>query len=463
MLNDRINELIKEIDATKLAISEYADIDRTYISHISSGKRIPNKHSASVVKLIDGIYRYAKDNDKLNTISEITGVDIALSSDDFKTGITDWLYEDMPTKYVIDKHGDTMTYIYKINVLLDRFNISNAEITEKLNCDPAVISRYRNGGRDVNPASSFSLKLANELWDRVESAEDYSFISKSSGIKKDNLNRDSFQEWFTDYNAPIVIPRDSNAKSLLETFTVTATTKRKRLRRSKNFILPTKQEDAPMSYIGNEGLRQAVEQFFATALEKKPRYLCLYSDSSMEWMTEDPQFFTKWQNSMLLLIQKGVKIIIIHNLKRSTPELTNAIIAWLPLYQTGKVEPYYFEHARLSNIFSHSLFINPKGHAITGLQIKGTEENSIYHYLTDTNEISMLCDSYDKMKENAVPLVEHPDSIPKDNDSRTYEYNGINIVITKDGVYLTHNETGVKIGLKHHLLVKSFNEFCEEL
>ena len=33
MLNDRINELIKEIDATKLAISEYADIDRTSISH----------------------------------------------------------------------------------------------------------------------------------------------------------------------------------------------------------------------------------------------------------------------------------------------------------------------------------------------------------------------------------------------------------------------------------------------
>ncbi len=462
MLNDRISELLNSLHVTKLAISEYAGIDRTAISHVASGKRIHNRYSATITKIIDGIYQYAKDNDKLDTVNEITGVDTSLSDDDFKAALTDWLYVDMPPKYVIDKQNDDKaTYLHKVNVLLDRFCISNAEISEKLQCDPAVVSRYRNGGKDVNPTSKVSVGIANEIWDRIEDTKDYTYISKASKIKRQNLDRKTFRYWFTDQRAAIVIPRDINTKRILETFSVTATTTPKRRRRSKNFILPIRQDNAPKSYIGNEGLRQAVEQFFATALEKNPEKLFLYSDNPMAWMTEDPEFFTKWQNSMMLLIQKGVKIIIIHNLKRSTPEMTNAIAGWLPLYQTGMVEPYYYEHARLSSIFSHTLFINPNGHAITGLQVRGAAENSIYNYLTDSTEISMLCDGYSHMLEKATPLVEHPDSIPEDPENKTYEYNGINIVITEDAVYLTHIETGVNIGLKHPLLVKSFNEFCE--
>ncbi len=464
MLKDRLNKLLDELKVTKLTISQYAGIDRTSISHAASGKRIYNKHSTATKKIVDGIYLYAKDSKKLKTVSKITGVDSRLSANNFKSGMIDWLYEGMPSKYLIDKKNyDKAIYISKVSVLLERYNISNAEISQKLKCDPSVISRYRNGGKDVNPTSKVSVGIANKIWNRIEETNDYKYICKVSGIKKDKLNKKSFKTWFTDYDAAIVIPRDANTKLILESFSATATTKPKRLRRSKSLILPTKQDNAPNTYIGNDGLRKAVEQFLSTALEKKPKELYLYSDNYMKWMTEDTEFFTKWQNAMLLLVQKGVKIIIIHNLRRSTPEMINAIAGWLPLYQTGMVEPYYYAHMSLSNAFSHTIFINPKGHAITGMPVKGMEDNCIYHYSTDSAEISLLNDSFKHMKESATPLVEHSDSIPSDTQINTYTYNGIDITITRDGVYLTHSETGVNIGLKHHMLVKIFKEFCEEL
>ena len=464
MLKDRLNKLLKELNATKLAISQYAGIDRTTISHASSGKRMYNKHSNATQKIVNGIYLYAKDNKRIKTVSKITGVDSKLSANDFKSGIIDWLYEGMPSKYLVDKKNlDKDIYLSKVSVLLERYNISNAEITQKLKCDPSVISRYRNGGKDVNPTSKVSIGIANKIWDRIVETEDYKYICKVSRIKKDKLNKKSFKAWFTDYDAAIIIPRDANTKRILESFSATATTKPKKLRRTKSLVLPTKQDNDPNVYIGNDGLRKAVEQFLSTALEKKPRELYLYSDNYMKWMTEDSEFFTKWQNAMLLLVQKGVKIKIIHNLRRSTPEMINAIAGWLPLYQTGMVEPYYYAHMMLSNTFSHTLFINPKGHAITGMPVKGMEDKCIYHYSTDSSEISLLCDSFKHMTESATPLIEHSDSIPSDTKSNTYTYNGINITITKDGVYLTHCETGVNIGLKHHMLVKIFKEFCEEL
>ena len=165
---------------------------------------------------------------------------------------------------------------------------------------------------------------------------------------------------------------------------------------------------------------------------------------------------------MLNLIKSGVKIKIIHNVNRKRNELIQALTGWLPLYQTGMIEPYYFDEEQTS-IFSHTLFINPNGYAITSLSVSGTEDKCIYHYHTDKNECSLLCDNYALMLENAYPLIELSYVIPEKNNGKSYVYNGINIIITKKAVYLVHIETGANIGFKHPMLIDAFYDFCNNI
>jgi hypothetical protein len=112
-----------------------------------------------------------------------------------------------------------------------------------------------------------------------------------------------------------------------------------------------------MSYLGNEGRRNAVLEFLFEACEvKSGGRIFLMSDEEMSWLTEEPFFLKQWSSLLQQCINEGYEIHIIHTIGRTMEELYQTFLHWVPLYMTGKVQAYYLQESLMKPL-SQSLFI----------------------------------------------------------------------------------------------------------
>ena len=115
---------------------------------------------------------------------------------------------------------------------------------------------------------------------------------------------------------------------------------------------------APVAvFYGNEGKRRVVELFLSRLCAAgKPVTLLLCSDEDMAWMYEDAAFMSRWGDLLSRLLALGSSVKMIHTLSRNASELMAAVQGWLPLYLTGRVEPFYCPRLR-DGIYRRSLFV----------------------------------------------------------------------------------------------------------
>ncbi len=269
MLSERLNELIDELGANKTNIASYANINRTVISHIASGKRIPPRDSSSVRKIVDGIYLYANDNNKLSVIVRIIDTDSDAPESDIKEGIINYLYEDMPLENIGSRKNKSSDISDKLNLILTLLDMTNKELSTKLHTDASYISRFRTGARSIKTSSAFATRLSTCLWNCINQEQEAESISIISGIPKDMLNKDTFTRWLFDSDAPIMEVTDKNiyAKKIIEAF---SQSNKKKANTDRSLVLSSRQENIALNFIGKEGLRNAVEHFFAEALASTP-------------------------------------------------------------------------------------------------------------------------------------------------------------------------------------------------
>lgn len=269
MLSERLNELIIELDVKKTYIASYANINRTVISHIASGKRIPPRDSSSVRRIVDGIYQYAEDNDKLSIIAKNVDVDTDATESEIKEAIINYLYKDMPASNIDNRKKQSSDISDKLNLTLTLLDITNKELGERLHTDASNISRFRTGARNINISSSIATRLSTCLWNCINQNQETESISTISGIPKDKLNKDTFTNWLFDSDAPIMEVSDKNiyAKKIIEAF---SQSNKKKPNTDRSLVLSSRQENIALNFIGKEGLRNAVEHFFAEALASTP-------------------------------------------------------------------------------------------------------------------------------------------------------------------------------------------------
>jgi hypothetical protein len=157
-------------------------------------------------------------------------------------------------------------------------------------------------------------------------------------------------------------------------------------------------------YVGKAGLQSAVIRFLSEAIRSGAKDLFLYSDQSMEWMTE-PDFRRKWTSLMFSAVQRGIKIHVIHNVDRDVGEMIAAINAWLPLYMSGAIDSYYLRKERSAR-FSTTFFLCPEVSCIKGVNAAGLEaENADYRYDTDPDLLLLHRAAFDALLADAKSLV----------------------------------------------------------
>lgn len=412
MFSKKLDQLMNEMDVNNAAIAACAGFDRTNVSRFRNGVRLPEPTSRSVQKLIDGLYIYACDHDQIGRLCDITGASQGGETDDIKLAMLKWLYEGEYSvrKPIRLRNGASAskqkqsgnTFGTRLTDAMGLADISNISLSRMLSVDASLISRYRTGLCMPRPDSGSVDRIGNILFKRIRKNEGMRELAELMKCSEDSITESGFTDWLFDFNTQAPVEEIAVAR-LLEIFEAFDPDK-VQVYGDEPDLRAEILNDESSHYMGIDGLRTAVIRFLTMAEESECRELMLYSDQDMSWLTGQEAYRKSWAYMMARCIKNGIRIKIIHNIDRNLDEMNMAIRSWLPLYMSGRIEPYYNDMPRDSRFF-HTLFICPGVAAVEALGATGAEDSSIYHYYTDDESIGACIATYDRLMYNANPLM----------------------------------------------------------
>ena len=344
MFSERLNRILTLLDVTSGDFARFTGFDKSYISRMTSGARVPKKGGAGAWRIVDGIYASADEKGKTAGICELISCKDQNSADAIKAQIMAWLYDG---EEVTDKKSkapkDKVPYRVfgeKLNAVMELAEISNIRLGNLVNIDTSYISRFRNGLRSPksNPRTMDAIctALLRRLGEQNKIQQLAALMKVAPGALTDEEEAFSlFHDWLYDTEKT---DSSSVIEKLLENIDTFSIDAKPPLPSFEEAAATVKCEDTV--YFGSTGLQNAVIRFLGGVISDGGKELYLYSDQNMNWLT-DPEFRLKWAALMLRCVQKGVKIHVIHNVDRDVSEMIEAIISWLPLYMSGMIRSYY--------------------------------------------------------------------------------------------------------------------------
>ncbi len=412
MFTERLNELISEVCKTNTGeFAKITEYDRSYITHLRNGDRIPKPGFRASRRLASAIYLCAKETGRIDALVERIGAKDASDEANICSRIDSWLFEGheaalpdpAPELSVNEKSRRQGVFGRKLGAVMELANISNFRLAKTLNVDVSVISKYRSGVRVPRVNHPLIRDIAAVLTPRIFSLGGIDGLSRLMGVPAENLASDKIaslrlEAWLRDFGTVDTSLIESFLENI-DTFSPDTTLNLMPLEAAAGDA----ETDEERFYLGHEGLRRAVLRFLAGCVRRRRATLLLYSDQNMDWLTESAEFSAKWMSLMGAFVRAGGKIHIIHNVDRSLEELLAAITSWLPLYISGAIESWY-SLRRGGERFSHTLFIEPESACIFSGYASGREENARYFFTTDRDELAYYQNFFNDLMEDCKPL-----------------------------------------------------------
>ena len=408
MFSEKLDKILTLLDVTSGDFARFAGCDKSYISRMTSGARVPKKGGAGAWRIVDGIYASADEKGKTAGICQLISCEDQNSADGIKSQIMAWLYggeevADKKSKAPKDK-VPYRVFGEKLNAVMELAEISNIRLGNLVNIDTSYISRFRNGLRSPKSNPRTMDAICTALLRRLGEQNRIKQLAALMKADPDALTDEEeafslFHDWLYDTEKT---DSSSVIEKLLETIDTFSIDAKTPLPSFEEVAATVKCEDTV--YFGSTGLQNAVIRFLASVISGGGKELYLYSDQNMNWLT-DPAFRLKWAALMLCCVQKGIKIHVIHNVDRDVSEMIEAIISWLPLYMSGMIRSYYCKKQKNPR-FSNTIFLCPGVACIKGSNVIGTEDqNGEYRYDTDTKILEMHQAAFHRLLADAKQLV----------------------------------------------------------
>ncbi len=475
MFKDRFDHILESLQMNNTETASVSELDRTYISRLRKGERVIRKGSSTAEKIAEGIVAFTE-NKGIALYQEL-GLKKYPGKNRIKTLLLDYLFQDEKEEGVIQAGKDLRgikpaitPYSHPSGECIQHVmllsGVSNAQLSRMINVDASLISRYRSGDRKLDPHSGITKRISEVLYKRIEKRGLLSELSDITGLSETELKGDLFLDWLCD---PGSVDRRNaeSARRLLNAFSS--------YDMDTGMILPSPEEAVSESllkskkdlYIGYDGFKEAILLFLIKVLKQNQPEILLYSDQDIDWLVEDPLFRMKWASLMSECVKKGVRISIIHNIDRSINEMNEAILSWLPLYMSGMIQSWYCRK-KAGERFSQTIFLCPGRFSITGTNVKGTEKQGIYRFVTSIDELDILGKGMKHLFSSSLPLVSiAPNgSIPApDKDAILIEspsFKDLSIDITGNSVHIRRLlPPELTFTFTHPLMCRAFLSYAE--
>lgn len=410
MFTDRFNELL--IDVCHTTTGDFARLtkyDRSYITHLRNGDRVPAPGLGAARRLSRALYLCALENSAVSELCRCIGAPEQKSEDELCDAIGTWLFDGQPppAKHAVKKpeppeRRKAGEFGRKLGAAMELADISNLRLAKEVNVDVSVISKYRSGVRVPRANLPLIHDLSEVLVRRINMLGRFSGLSRLIDVPLEKKSGEAaaarqLEKWLRDFSA-----MDT---SLIESF----------LDDMDNFAPaeppPISPDDAALdtaddtqdAYWGTDGLRRAVLRFLHSAVSAHKPQLLLYSDQNMEWMVGDRDFSARWAALMSAYVGAGGKIQIIHNVDRGLEEMLAAIRSWLPLYLSGGIESWYCLKPGGDRFF-HTQFLEPESACVSASFVTGCEQDARYDYLTRNSELEYCRRFYQSLLKDCRPL-----------------------------------------------------------
>ena len=481
MVQEKFNELLKALDIKKTSsLAVYAGFDRTNISRIKNGSRIPSASSPTIKKLVRGIYLYADDNNRLDTLCALIGVSAGSSRGTICQALHLYLYpgtgeddsrrgkktvsrkKNSPDPSSAKKHSASVaaSFSHRLNKVMALTGYTNSVLSQLISVDASLISRYRSGTRSPRSNPEIALRLSEALWDKIIRNDAKEELSKIMSLPAESIDETVFSDWLCETDAPLKNSA-SAAESLLTAFESYSAAAGIELPSFEDAADKTVLEDSADVYYGYEGLRRSIVRFLGNAVRENASRLLLYSDQPMDWLLSDEAFRLKWASLMNECVKKGIRIDIIHNIDRKLEEMNNAIISWLPLYISGMIRSFYCIKPSGTR-FSHTLFLCPGHFCIKACHIIGNEEKGRYYFHTSPKDLALCLEEFNRLMDNSRPLV---NIMPKEdmvlpNDPASFIHPGLSTASMSYELAATLSDPVLK--QKHRMLREYYERILPE-
>ncbi len=411
MFAERLSEAFKVVGVSPSDVARSIGCDRSNISRMCKGVRVPKKSAVSSRRLVSGICALAVEKGELPALRALTGCDQGASETRVRQHLMDWLYEGVNTVSVKPRKANRIApYAQlggRLNAVMELAELSNVRFGQLLNLDASYISRFRSGQRspESNPQmmDDICTVLLKRLMEQDKIAEFAALAEAPKGEPEDD--EEAFfllREWLFDTGRDVNIPAVEKLLGNIEEFvprrmvpTISA----------EELVDRSATHTGERIYYGVDGLRNAVLRLVVGVLREGIKEIFLYSDQKLDWMMGDEEFNLLLFSLLLECLNNGTKITIIHNVDRASGEMFSAIYNWLPLYMSGGINSYFFRRQNQSR-FSYTLFLCPGYACVEGGGVVGDEHlHGIYRYDTDEKILRVHGDAFDAMLATSKPLV----------------------------------------------------------
>ncbi|MDD4343400.1 MAG: hypothetical protein PHH19_03420 [Eubacteriales bacterium] len=278
------------------------------------------------------------------------------------------------------------TYSSNLGYLMNVFNISGKQISQYLNIDNSLVSKWKNGQRPLTINTAHLHNLVNFFLEYKNGI----LLKKVQELLSDLYPNENFNSvpvltnYLTDFLISPFTPKTYNNKN--------------------DYIEYKENNYTYFNFQGNEGRRESVLFFLDQILnEKEPQEILLISQEDMSWLTEDPEFLKIWKNKLQKILWSSHKINIIHWVDRSTQNLGTIVLQWLPLYLSGNITSYYFPKYSDLN-YNSTIFIIKNKLVLMGME-GATQKDRYSSLFFDYPTLNHSTWIFNNLLEKCKPLV----------------------------------------------------------
>ncbi len=295
-----------------------------------------------------------------------------------------------------------------LNALIEALDVTSGEVARALNYDASYISRIRSGSRRPADKQAFADKLCAFLARRCDQPDRVEALARLTDSDAAALAaapaRQAAMKAFllrpaADHPQPAM-----DFLEKLDEFDLAAYI------RSIHFD-ELKVPSVPFSsvrgrtYPGPEG-RKAAELAFlkATVLSRSAEDVFMCCDMPMETLAGDLAFGKKWMLGLAMMLKKGLRLNIIHDLNRPFHEMMLGLESWIPLYMTGQISPFALRSPQ-NGVYCHLTYVSGAA-ALHGECVAGFEEEGRCELSGKREEIEYYRQRSRRLLKRARPVMD---------------------------------------------------------
>ena len=401
--SELLSQYITLLDTTYSRLAKASGLSVSAVSNYVKGSREPSYESEQAEKLISGILILAEEKN------------FEVDAQELRLAFQSTAKNGLPIEYDV--------YLYNLNALLKTLEIKGSTLAKALNYDASHISKVLAGQRRPADIGKFTARVASYVTQFYGSEQEIAAIAALMGVDAKDIQNPRERcavvtEWLGTNMSPDRSDPVSGFLDKMNTFHLDDYIQTVHFDNIKMPVVPF-QLPGTKHYYGLKEMMDAELDFMkATVLSKSKKDCILYSDMPMTEMAKDAEFPKKWMFGRAMMLKKGLRLNIIHDVNRPFYEMMLGLESYIPMYMTGLISPYYLTESQ-GGVFNHLLYVSGaaalEGNAIAGHHAAGKytlykSKDDVQHFRTRAEHLlkksKPLMDIYrsDRKEEFAVQL-----------------------------------------------------------